>query len=132
MPVIVKILVNSKGVNMKVEITRNKESDTGVCKITREPGDHKFYRGYGWDQEQDMSESRLLHAVKQELIKQGHDIIKKRAWKDGHMVSDTLHYLRTRDRKKGFMIWDDQYALRSIAEEFNQDQEVFLAVEFYS
>lgn len=53
--------------------------------------------------------------------------IKKRMWRDGHMVSDHCQYLRTSDKPKKNMpyygIWDSAYALRLTTEalkEFGQ------------
>lgn len=65
------------------------------------------------------SESRLLHQVKKELQVRGFDVIKKRMWKDGHLVSDTEHYIR--DRKGRFSIWFPDYALRFSYEDYNRD-----------
>lgn len=73
---------------MKVEIIGN------VCHVYRESTDLKIYGVVNA-----AGESRLLHLVKQELNKQGYDLIKKRMWRDGHLVDDLQQYLRT--RKKG-------------------------------
>ena len=43
------------------------------------------------------NESIFLHHVKKALIAQGFDVIKKRMWKDGHLVDDTQQYIRMRD-----------------------------------
>jgi len=78
-----------------------------TCIVTKEPGDPKLY-----------NESLLLHRVKVELIKQGHDVIKKLMYKDGHMVADTEHYIR--ERKGKWAIWFSDYALRLSTEDYNQ------------
>ena len=97
---------------MKVEITGNK------LKVERNGG-KKIY-----------SESTLLHHIKLALIERGFDMIKKRMWKDGHLVDDTQHYIRSRNLKKpGFAIWDTSYAIRFSYEPYNQDGEVALSVE---
>ena len=89
------------------------------CTTTREEGDPKIY-----------SESLLLYRVKQELIKQGYDVIKKRMWKDGHLVDDTQSYIRSRkDNKDSFAIWDTSYAIRFTYEDYNKDGELELTVE---
>ena len=93
---------------MKVELTEHE------CKVTRE-NDSKIY-----------NESRLLHKVKVELIRQGYDVIKKLMWKDGHLVADTQHYIR--ERKGNFAIWHSDYALRFNYEDYNTG-ELFLMVE---
>lgn len=94
---------------MKVEL-----SNSG-CKVPRENEDPKLY-----------NESRLLHLVKKELIKQGYDVIKKFMWKDGHLVSDTEHYIR--ERNGDFVIWFSAYALRFSYEDYNEG-ELFYYVE---
>lgn len=100
---------------MKVEIIGN------VCKVTRETGDKKIY-----------SESLLLYKVKNELIKQGYDVIKKLVQKDGHLYGDKyLHYIRTRNWKaKDFMmIYDNEYALRFSYEDYNKEGEKEFNIE---
>jgi hypothetical protein len=74
------------------------------------------------------NESHLLHMIKKELIAQGFDVIKKRMWKDGHMVSDHCQYIRSRNVKApdAFMLWDDQYAIRDLAEDFRKNGVVTL------
>ena len=101
---------------MKVELQEH------ICIITREDGDPKFYNS-GWA----LADSVFMHHVKLELIKQGFDVIKKRMCKDGHMVSDEQQYIR--DREWDFCIYDHQYAIRSSAEDFNNDGIVELKVE---
>ena len=88
------------------------EMGMGTCTVTRETSDPKYY-----------SESRLLYHVKLALIAQGYDVIKKRMWRDGHMVDDTCQYIR--DRKGAFAVWDDQYALRFTYEDFNKGSVVY-------
>ncbi len=88
--------------------------------VTREKGDPKIY-----------SESLLLHKVKLELIKQGHDAIKKRMWRDGHMYGDdTTQYIRSRNMSKKFqdshdfiMVYDNDYALRASYKDYNKEGE---------
>jgi hypothetical protein len=86
---------------------------------TREEGDPKIY-----------SESLLLHKIKVELIKQGHDVIKKRMWKDGHLYGDaTLQYIRSRNLGKKFQdshnfiqVYDEMYAVRAMTDEYNKGE----------
>ena len=73
------------------------------------------------------SESGLLHKVKVALIDQGHDVIKKRMWKDGHVVDELQQYIR--DRKWKFAIRDGMWNIRKCTEPFNQDGAVVLNVE---
>lgn len=75
----------------------------GSCTVEREEGDDKYY-----------SDSVLLHHVKKELIRQGYDVIKKRMWKDGHLVSDTEQYIRERKvHDDSLMIWWPDYQVHN-------------------
>lgn len=80
------------------------------------------------DDRRPSSESHLLYMIKKNLIAQGFDVIKKRMWKDGHMVSDHCQYIRSRNTKDpdAFMLWDDQYAVRDLAEDFRKNGVVTL------
>lgn len=105
---------------MKVEIIGN------TCKVTREEGDKK-YSGV----KNAAGESNLLYAIKNELNKQGYDLIKKRMWKDGHMVDDMQQYLRTRKKGAGkadICIWNTHWAIKGAEEYLNKWGEVELAV----
>ena len=94
-----------------------------VCKVERETTDPKIY-----------NESRLLHLIKTQLNHQGYDLIKKLMWKDGHMTSDHLHYLRVRNPRKiksgeFYAIWHERFALEVSYEEFNAGS-LYLKVEY--
>jgi len=84
----------------------------GRCIVEREEGDEGFY-----------SDSRLMYHMKQELNSQGFDFIKKRMWRDGHLVDDSQQYLR--ERKKGrndndpMMIWWPNYSVCNAYPEYN-------------
>jgi hypothetical protein len=102
---------------MKVTLAKNE------CKVIRENGDPKYYGMSG--------ESKLLHHIKLELIKQGYDVIKKLMWKDGHMYGDdNLHYIRSRRYTENdwLFIYDNEYAIRAMTEDFNKG-ELSLAVD---
>jgi hypothetical protein len=73
------------------------------------------------------NESHLLHRIKLALIAQGHDVIKKRMWRDGHLMDDQQQYIR--ERKGEYAIYDGQYALRDLAVAYRQDGHVSLMVE---
>lgn len=85
--------------------------------VTREDTDQKFYgiiNGAG--------ESKLLYAIKNELNRMGYDLIKKRMWKDGHLVDDMQQYLRTRKKGAGkadIYIYSNFWAIRGANEDFN-------------
>lgn len=65
------------------------------------------------------SESWLWAKIRDELKRQGNDIIKKNPDKDGQMWSDS-YYLRSRNQKKpGLAIYHNEYALRTLYEDFN-------------
>jgi hypothetical protein len=105
---------------MKVEIKGN------LCIATKEPTDPKFSGTVNAK-----GESRLLHHIKQELNKQGYDLIKKRMWKDGHLMDDNQQYLRTRKKGAGvadIYIYNNRWALEGAEEPFNRNGYVELAV----
>jgi hypothetical protein len=95
--------------------------------VEREPGDPKFY-GVA----EAKGESNFLYWLKGILNKSfGFDLIKKRMWKDGHMVDDMQQYLRTRSQKsKGprVMIWNTHWAINGIEEDWNQGKAI-LSIE---
>ena len=70
------------------------------------------------------NESQLLHHVKLELIKQGYDVVKREMVKDGHLVSEGVHYIR--DRKGKFAIWNGDYQVVDAAKYWNKHNHVFL------
>ena len=47
----------------------------------------------------------------------GYDMIKKLAYKDGHLVSDTMYYLR--ERKNKFYIYDPEHSIRFAYQDYN-------------
>jgi hypothetical protein len=105
---------------MKVEINGT------ICKVTRETGDPKFYGVVNAS-----GESRLLYHVKHILNRQGYDLIKKRMWKDGHLVDDLQQYLRTgspKSPKPHICIYNSDWAIRGAEENFNKNGEVELTV----
>ena len=95
-------------------------------KIKRLPNDPKFY-GVG----NAKGESNFLYFLKNILNKEyGYDLIKKRMWRDGHMVDDMQQYLRTRSPKsKGakVAIYNPNWAVEGAEERWNEG-EVTLAV----
>jgi hypothetical protein len=112
-------LIN-KGAYMNVTLDFEKH----VCKVVAEKGDRKFYKS-GWGN----PESAFLYKVKNELIKQGYDVIKKLMCKDGHLVDDKQQYIRSRRRiKNEIMIYNSNYAIHDAGEEFNKNGEYELLI----
>lgn len=110
---------------MKVTLDLQKHT----CIVEKEPGDPTFKDG-GWAEQ---PESTFLYHVKKALIKQGYDVIKKRMWADGHLVSNTQQYLRSRrfmvsDEPTEFCIWNGNYALWDAGDRFNKEGWVELCV----
>jgi hypothetical protein len=107
---------------MKVTLTQNS------CVVEKESGDPHFSNG-GYAN----AESTFLYHVKQELIKQGFDVIKKRMWKDGHMVDEHQQYIRTRHwgGDNDFCISNLNWAIRDAGQTFNEYGMVILAREWY-
>lgn len=99
---------------MKIEI-----NGTTVT-VTKEATDPKYY-----------SESTLLHNIKKTLNGMGFDLIKKLMWKDGHLTSETQHYLRSRKVSKNanvLMIWDENYQIRQLITPWNEEGKVWLTI----
>ena len=67
------------------------EFHEGYIEVFREKGDKAYYGVMNA-----AGESNLFYAIKNKLNSQGYDLIKKRMYKDGHMVADMQQYLRTR------------------------------------
>lgn len=104
------------------------EFDGNSLIVTREETDPKYYGTVNAK-----GESNLLHAIKTELNKQGYDLIKKRMWKDGHMVHDCQQYLRTRKKGAGkadLYIYNSGFQIRGANERYNEDGKVVLAVDY--
>jgi hypothetical protein len=78
------------------------------CKVLKEDCDPKF-----------QTESTFFYHILQELKKQGYDVIKKRMWKDGHLVDDQQQYIRTRTTNNAFCIMNNEYAICDLGQEFN-------------
>ena len=94
--------------------------DNMTCTVTKEKGDKKFY-----DSDWAWAESKFLYRVQQEIKKQGYDVIKKRMWKDGHMVDNTQSYIRTRKWTDAtdpdqFCIYNASYSVYDAGEYFNE------------
>lgn len=89
-----------------------------ICEVTKEKGDPYFSRSTWSD-----AESTFLYHVKEELIKQGYDVIKKRMWKDGHLVDDTMQYIRSRDLSgpTWIEVYNSDYAIRDAGKTFNKE-----------
>ena len=93
---------------MNIQIKKN------TVVVTRTNDKEKFY-----------NESTFLYHIKNQLIKDGYDVIKKRMWKDGHMMGDdTTQYIR--DRKWKFAIYDGDGAIRFLHKDYNELGQVTL------
>jgi hypothetical protein len=107
---------------MKVEIMDN------TCVVTKEEGDPRF-SGKVYS----AGESRLLYHIKLNLNAQGYDLIKKRMYKDGHLVDDTQQYLRTRKPSgapdKDIYIWNTYWQIRGAEVDFNECGKTTFGVE---
>lgn len=107
---------------MKVEMINS------ACVITRETGDPVF-RGVV----NAAGESRLLYHVKKILNARGYDLIKKRACKDGHLLSDLQQYLRARKPSgvpdKDIYIYNTFWQIEGADERLRREGTVTLCVE---
>lgn len=76
-------------------------------------------------------ESLLLYRIKCELNAKGHDLIKKRMHKDGHLVDDLQQYIRTRSSSSPqphIYILNDRWAIEGADAIYNRDGRVVLSV----
>ena len=95
---------------VKLRIAKNE------CVVKREDGD-KVFRSTEWAS----AESTFLYHVKKVLAGQGLDLIKKRMWKDGHLVNDNQQYLRSRNTKKDSIgIYNGGFAEVDAGKAFNE------------
>jgi hypothetical protein len=99
-----------------------------TCKIIREKCDKRFSCS-NWAS----AESTFLYHVLQSLKLQGFDVIKKRMWKDGHMVDNDQQYIRTRKWTgeicpEEFAIYNSAWSVYDAGEVFNRDGEIILDV----
>jgi hypothetical protein len=93
-----------------------------IVTVTKEKGD-PYFKSSGWG----LAESTFLYHVKKKLIGAGYDCIKKRMWKDGHLVDDNQQYIR--DRKGEWCIYNDGWQVFDAGERFNQTGVVILRFE---
>lgn len=92
--------------------------------VVREAGDPKFYGTAGAK-----GESNFLYWLKTILNSEGRDLIKKRMWKDGHMVDDLQQYLRTRKLTPGGMntaLYNDHWAISGLNDDWNTEGKAIL------
>jgi hypothetical protein len=87
--------------------------ENAIVKVTKEKEDPRFY-----------SESHFLYFVQQELKKQGYNVVKKLMHKDGHLVSETQHYIRQTNYE--WAIWNPYYTIYGAHDKFNEFGEVEL------
>lgn len=101
--------------------------DSHTITLYREDGDPKFYGVTNA-----AGESGLLHYLKNELNSRGFHLIKKRMWKDGHMVDEMQQYLRTdkaRPDVPNVFIWNGSWAIRGAEQDWNEGR-VTLEMDF--
>jgi hypothetical protein len=87
-------------------------------RVWREANDPKYYGNRNA-----AGESRLLYAIKVALNGQGHDLIKKRMWRDGHLVDDLQQYLRTRNQRSPhphIYLYNPRWQIEGLNDEWNR------------
>jgi len=97
--------------------------------VTREDGD-PIYRNGGFAGSNG-GESRLLYHIKQQLNDAGCDLIKKRMWKDGHLVGDMQQYLRIRSKSSPtphIYVHNGEWQVEGAEVAFNEKGKTRLAV----
>ena len=88
-------------------------------RVIREPKDPKYY-----GIKNAKGESLLLYAILQKMRSMGYDVIKKRMWKDGHLVDEMQQYIRMRDCSRCW--FNNNWAIRGLDEYFNEFGEAVL------
>ncbi len=88
-------------------------------RVIREDTDRKYYGAVNA-----AGESRLLYTIVQKMKKLGMDVIKKRMWKDGHLVADMQQYIRTRNGAECW--WNGHWQINGLDEDFNNGEAVLL------
>lgn len=98
--------------------------------VTREDTDKKYY-GTG----NAAGESNFLYDLKEKLNSIGFNLIKKRMWKDGHMVDDMQQYLRTTDKRAEsphIYLTNDHWAITGLNDDFNNGEaELYVTHDVY-
>ena len=95
--------------------------------VHREDGDPKFY-GVQFA----AGESRFLHHLKKHLNEtEGLDLIKKRMWKDGHLMDEMQQYLRSRSKKEGIMLYNGAWQIEGAEVPWNKHGKTILLLERY-
>ncbi len=77
------------------------------------------------------NESDLFVRLRNVLRAQGYDVVKKEMSKDGHMISEGVFYVRTKnmESRNSFAFYDVHYAVRDIALDYNVKGKVTLRIE---
>lgn len=101
----------------------------GSVTLQREEGDPKFH-GNAYAK----GEHALLHYLKKFLNARGFSLIKKRIWKDGHLMGDEYQpYLKTPHRgangAPNICIYSGFYAIQGANERLNETGKVTLLME---
>lgn len=112
---------------MRVLFRHSRVTNGGSVTFYRDPDDPKFYGSAGAK-----GEHNLFHYFSKWLNKRGFSLIKKRMWKDGHLVDDIQPYLRCRNKNPKFphlFIYSHFFALRGANEDWNKRGEVTLTWE---
>ena len=85
---------------------------------TKEDSDPKYYGTINA-----AGESRLLYAIKKQLNDRGFDLIKKRMWRDGHLVPDLQQYLRARKptgyKDEDIALYNTSWEIDGLNDRFN-------------
>lgn len=109
---------------MNIELIRHEDRITRIV-VIREAGDPKFY-----GDKNAAGESKFLYHLNAKLYSLGFDLVKKRMWKDGHLVDDMQQYLRSRkpkaDDKNNLMIYNGHWAINGLNDDFNKGRAVLM------
>ena len=98
-----------------------------TCTVIKEDGDPHFS-----GVRNAAGESRLLYHLKNILNSHGFSFIKKRMWRDGHLVDDMKQYLRVKKEKTNgiFCIHNPMWCVQGADYYLNEYGEVRLQIEW--
>lgn len=74
----------------------------------------------------------MWHAIKKHLNENGGDWVKKRMWKDGHMVDDVQMYIRMRKPVNGLWlcVFHGSWSIYNAVDRLSEDR--FITLHLYN
>lgn len=98
-----------------------------VLTVIKESTDKKYY-----GTRNAAGESNFLYDLKKQLSSKGFDLVKKRMWKDGHLVDDMQQYLKTPKKSSKaphIYLYGGFWTARGLNDDFNNGS-VDISIEY--